>query len=175
MPSISRLKLIGFICVVAAFGPAAQMNAQDIGGTTTSTGETIIDKIESASNGAVKITIPETVLERLLTPMAKKEVQPGLHPGVNRMSGYRIQVFSDGRNQHSLEARAKARGNAIVARFPKYGGQVYSFSKSPNWYTRVGNFRTIAEATEALAELKRAFPSFASEMRAVKCQIVLVK
>jgi uncharacterized glyoxalase superfamily metalloenzyme YdcJ len=84
-----------------------------------------------------------------------------------------VQVFSDGRNQTTLEARARARGNAIVAKFPKDRGQVYSFSKSPNWYTRVGNFSTAAEANAALQELKRAFPSFASEMRTVKCDIIL--
>ena len=91
------------------------------------------------------------------------------------MTGYSIQVFSDGRNQGSLEARAKARGSAVLAKFPKYRGQVYTFSQSPSWYTRVGNFRTQQEASEALSELKRAFPSFASEMRVVKCKIVVIK
>lgn len=175
MTSIIRVRLFIIVCVILAFGRGAQTNAQDDGGSTTTRSENVIDRIVAGSNGAVTISIPDNVLERLLTPLVKKETAPGLHPGVNRMAGYRIQVFSDGRNQHSLEARAKARGNAIVARFPKYNGQVYSFSKSPNWYTRVGNFRTASEAAEALAELKRAFPSFASEMRAVKCQIVLVK
>ena len=98
-----------------------------------------------------------------------------MRPGINKMSGFRIQVFSDGRNQHSLERRAKARGNAIAARFPKYRGQVYTSSSSPNWYTRIGNFRTQAEAQAAIAELKRAFPQFASEMRVVKSQIVVIK
>jgi hypothetical protein len=62
-----------------------------------------------------------------------------------------------------------------VAKFPKYRGQVYSFSSSPNWYTRIGNFRTSAEASAALQEIKRAFPQFASEMRVVKSQIVIIK
>ncbi len=79
--------------------------------------------------------------------------------GINKLSGFRIQVFSDGRNQHTLEARAKARGSAILAKFPKYRGQIYTYSSSPNWYTRV----------------KKAFPNYASEMRVVKCQIVVIK
>lgn len=95
--------------------------------------------------------------------------------GVHKMDGYRIQVFSDGRDPKTLQARARARGNAIVAKFPKYRGQVYSFSSSPNWYTRVGNFRTSQEASAALAELKRAFPSFAGEMRVVKSPITIIK
>ncbi|MDE5839947.1 MAG: SPOR domain-containing protein, partial [Muribaculaceae bacterium] len=97
----------------------------------------------------------------------KKETRD---PGATR-NGYRIQVFSDGRNQSSLEARAKARGNAIVARFPKYRGQVYTFSSAPNWYTRIGNFRNEEDAQKALDELKRSFPGFSSEMRVVRSKI----
>lgn len=92
-----------------------------------------------------------------------------------KLSGFRIQVFSDGSNPTTLQARAKARGNAIVAKFPKYRGQVYSFSSSPNWYTRIGNFKTSKEASAALAELKKAFPAFAAEMRVVKSQITIIK
>lgn len=95
--------------------------------------------------------------------------------GVKKMQGYRIQVFSDGRNPSTLQARARARGNAIIAKFPKYRDQVYSYSSAPNWYTRVGNFSTSSEAKEALAELKKAFPSFADEMRIVKSQITIIK
>lgn len=94
---------------------------------------------------------------------------------VQKVQGYRIQVFSDGRDPSTLQSRARERGNAIVARFPEYRGQVYSFSSSPNWYTRIGNFRTSEEAATALSELKKAFPGFASEMRVVKSQITVIK
>ena len=102
------------------------------------------------------------------------QTQPSLKPGINKLDGFRIQVFSDGSNQRTLEARARARGNAIVAKFPKYRGQVYSYSSAPNWYTRIGNFRTQAEASAALAELKSAFPSLRTEMRIVKSQIIII-
>lgn len=127
--------------------------------------------------GNVEIDIPDNILQQILKEEQRtpKHNEPVLRPGINKMSGFRIQVFGDGYNQHSLESRARARGNAIVAKFPKYRGQVYSFSSSPNWYTRVGNFRTSAEASTALAELKRAFPKFAAEMRVVKSQIVVIK
>ena len=98
-----------------------------------------------------------------------------LKPGVHKFQGFRIQVFSDGRNQATLQSRAKARGTAIVAKFPKYRGQVYSFSKSPNWYTQVGNFLTQKEADKALAELKKAFPNLANEMRVVKSFVTIIK
>ncbi len=138
---------------------------------------TLIQEIEKNSNGNVVILIPENILELIIADQeaAKKPTGPVIRPGVNKLNGFRIQVFSDGRNQHSLEARAKARGSSIVSRFPKYRGQIYTYSSAPNWYTRVGNFRSQGEASAALAELKRAFPQFAPEMRVVKSQIVIIK
>lgn len=137
-----------------------------------------IQRIETESNGNISIDIPDAIIEKLLNPMdqqKRRNITDVLRPGINKMSGFRIQVFSDGRNQYTLESRAKARGSAILAKFPKYRGQIYTYSQSPNWYTRVGNFRTTAEASAALAELKKAFPSFAREMRIVKSKIVVIK
>lgn len=134
----------------------------------------VIEKMQAESNGNVIIDIPDNLLD-LILHSSKKEQSHDMKPGVNKLAGFRIQVFSDGRNQHTLEARAKARGSAILAKFPKYRGQIYTYSSSPNWYTRVGNFRTNAEANAALTELKKAFPNYSSEMRVVKSQIVVVK
>ena len=134
-----------------------------------------VDKIMEESEGMIIIDIPPTILEALIQNPSAKKGGVELKNGVNRISGYRIQVFSDGRNQNTLESRAKARGSAILSKFPKYKGQIYTFSSSPNWYTRIGNFRTVAEANSALSELKKAFPGFASEMRVVKSQIIVIK
>lgn len=136
-----------------------------------------VERIVVESMGNVNIDIPDNILREILK---EEKVQPkkghqDLKPGINKIDGYRIQVFSDGQQQHSLESRARSRGNVIVSKFPKYRGQVYSYSSAPNWYTRVGNFRTSAEASSALAELKRAFPQFASEMRIVKTKIVVIR
>ena len=133
-----------------------------------------IEMITESSGGNITIEIPPALLESLLQDQVGKS-GPDLKSGINKLAGYRIQVFSDGRNQSTLENRAKARGNLILSKFPKYKGQVYTFSNSPNWYTRIGNFRTVAEANSALAELKKAFPGFSSEMRVVKSQIIVIK
>lgn len=135
--------------------------------------ENIVEKIEAESNGNVIIEIDEDLLEKILTdPGVAVRKKESKDPNATR-NGYRIQVFSDGRNQSSLEARAKARGNAIIARFPKYRGQVYTYSSAPNWYTRIGNFRNEEEAQKALDELKRSFPQFSSEMRIVKSKVTI--
>lgn len=134
-----------------------------------------IEKIMEESNGNISIEIPSSILTTILEHNTGRKGYADLKAGINKIAGYRIQVFSDGRNQSTLESRAKARGSMILSKFPKYKGQVYTFSSSPNWYTRVGNFRTSAEANSALTELKKAFPNFASEMRVVKSQIVVIK
>lgn len=134
----------------------------------------IIKQIQEESQGEVSVEISDELLDKILTnpEIQKKNTGEGQRTQSSRGTGYRIQVFSDGRNQHSLEARAKARGSAIIARFPKYRGQVYTQSSSPNWYTRIGNFRTQQEANAALEELRRAFPQYSSEMRVVKSKII---
>lgn len=142
-------------------------------------GENVI--LNVVSEGVIaNYDIPDDIMTNLATnpgalrrpgTVAKKR-QDG---AVQKLQGYRIQIFSDGRNPSTLQARAQARGNAIIAKFPKYRGQVYSFSSAPNWYTRIGNFKTSEEASRALAELKRAFPGFAAEMRVVKSQITIIK
>ena len=134
-----------------------------------------IEIIMEESNGNITIDIPEPILTTILQSTTGKKGNADLKSGINKIAGYRIQVFSDGRNQSTLESRAKARGNMILSRFPKYKGQIYTFSSSPNWYTRIGNFRTSAEANSALSELKKAFPNISSEMRVVKSQIVVIK
>lgn len=137
------------------------------------TTEDFIEKITIESDSNILIDIPENLKEIILHSNINKDSKP-LKAGVNKLAGYRIQVFSDGRNPQTLEARAKARGSAILSKFPKYKGQIYTYSSAPNWFTRVGNFKTNAEATAALKELKAAFPGFSSDMRIVKSQIVVV-
>lgn len=135
----------------------------------------VVEMIMEESNGNINIDIPAPLLETILHATTGKKTDADLKNGINKLAGYRIQVFSDGRNQSTLESRAKARGSMILSKFPKYKGQIYTFSSSPNWYTRVGNFRTSAEANSALTELKKAFPNISSEMRVVKSQIVVIK
>ena len=146
------------------------MFAQNTGSIETENRINIIERLEEESNGLVTISIPEEVYE-LIT----ESNQESLDKRNRKTVGYRIQVFGDGRNQQTLEARANERGNTILARFPKYKGQVYTFSKAPYWYTRIGNFETITEANEALNELKKAFPWFSNEMRTVKSYIMIKK
>lgn len=168
-----------YLCVLIAFGIGTSLlSAQNVIEEENILFNPVTEMLEQES--VVSYEIPQDILDNLVTnPGALK--RPGTASkkrtggAIQKKQGYRIQVFSDGRNPSTLQARAQARGNAVVAKFPKYRGQVYSFSAAPNWYTRIGNFKTSEEASKALAELKRAFPSFAAEMRVVKSQITIIK
>ncbi len=161
---ITKLFLaITFICLSAGNTAYSQQRENNI-----------IERIEAETDGAVTFDIPDDIM-RLIFAKPKAQPRQDNRPGIHKVMGYRIQIFSDGRTPQTLQARASARGNAVSARFPKYRGQVYVFSKSPNWYCRIGNFSSQSAANAALAELKRAFPAFAAEMRVVKSPIVVIK
>lgn len=170
------LQIVNHTFVVLALCISGMVISNELAAEETEPKESVVTRIEKESEGNVIIDIPEGILELILKPNpSRTSTGHEIRPGINKLTGYRIQVFSDGRNQSSLEARAKARGSAILARFPQYRGQVYTYSSSPNWYTRIGNFLNQQDAQTALAELKQAFPNYASEMRVVKCQIVVIK
>lgn len=173
----SFLYILLIVALVVPSAAVAQNNAQ-----SSAASPTIIEEIESGSNGAIVIDIPDDVLKEILEAPAQRPSNNGRRQGSGTVAkeavtnkGFRVQIFSDGRNQSTLRSRANARANAVASRFPKYRGQIYTFSKAPNWYSRVGNFKTREEATSALVELRRAFPAFASEMRVVQSTIVPAK
>lgn len=135
-----------------------------------------LEGIEVASDGNIEINISPDILQLIFT-----DPEPVKHTGTAKRTqkkenvsnrGYRVQVFGEAGNQATLQSRCRARGSMVLARFPKYRGQLYIFSKSPNWYCRVGNFKTSGEAAKAAAELRRAFPQFSGEIRTVKSTIV---
>lgn len=171
LPSVRRNSPLALgLALAFSYITASAIDVRDAGES-----QDIIEKIKISSGGEIEVDIPEDLLEKICADplQTKKTTNNSSARTTGRMNGFRIQVFSDGRNQHTLEARAKARGNAILAKFPKYRGQVYTNSSSPNWYTRIGNFRTNAEAQAALDELKRAFPQYSSEMRIVKSKVII--
>lgn len=66
--------------------------------------------------------------------------------------GYRVQVFygSDRREVFSQQSRFKSL-------YPRYN--TYISYKEPNYYIRVGDFRTRLEAQQFMAEIRTAFPT----------------
>ena len=54
----------------------------------------VIEMMQTESNGNVVIDIPENLID-LILHSSKKEHSHEIKPGINKLSGFRIQVFSD--------------------------------------------------------------------------------
>lgn len=85
-----------------------------------------------------------------------------------KIVGYRVQVYADN-NQRVAKGEARQRERAISRRFPEI--MTYVAYASPYWRLRVGDFRTQAEAEKVASDIRRAFPSYAKEVRVVRDRI----
>ncbi|WP_300725715.1 SPOR domain-containing protein [uncultured Bacteroides sp.] len=67
--------------------------------------------------------------------------------------GYRVQVYA-GNNSRVARSEAIAIANKVKATFPE--AAVYTYFQSPRWLCRVGDYRTVEEAHEAMRKLKES-------------------
>lgn len=94
---------------------------------------------------------------------------PVYTPQVSRSVGYRVQVYADN-NARIAKTQARQRERAVGQQFPQWG--TYVSYASPYWRLRVGDFRADYEAEKAAAEIKKAFPAYAREVRVVRDRII---
>jgi len=66
--------------------------------------------------------------------------------------GYRVQVFYGSDRREMFNQQAKFKGS-----YPKIN--TYIIYKEPNYYLRVGDFRTRLEAQRLMSELRPTFPT----------------
>lgn len=85
-----------------------------------------------------------------------------------KVVGYRVQVYADN-NVRSAKVEARKRERALGQAFPDYG--TYVSYASPYWRLRVGDFRSQYDAEKAAAEIRKAFPHYAREVRVVRDRI----
>lgn len=71
--------------------------------------------------------------------------------GARKVTGYRVQAFAGG-NTRADKTKAQQAGNDIKMRFPDQ--PIYVHFYSPRWICRVGNYRTLNEATHMLNAIK---------------------
>lgn len=147
---MKRLLLLSLAAFIAAAGSA----------------QTIVEHIESTSQGRVTVTQPSQLGERLDPKNGNPE--NGLKSAGKNRVGYRIQVYAD-KNQRTAKSEAMSRERALQMRFPDLG--CYVTYNAPTWRLRVGDFATREEAVEIMQQLKKEFPSYAREMIVVKDRI----
>ena len=84
-----------------------------------------------------------------------------IKPNMVIKRGFRVQVYSGSQKQASKD-EAYSREQKVKSKYPEYGAYV-SFD-SPFWKLRVGDFLDRRDAEDALKELKKGLPEYASEM-----------
>lgn len=77
----------------------------------------------------------------------RKKVMRGAH----KVTGYRVQAFAGG-NTRADKTKAQQAGNNIKMKFPDQ--PIYVHFYSPRWICRVGNYRSLNEATQMLKAIK---------------------
>lgn len=100
-----------------------------------------------SQEGAVTIH-KDARIEQLI----KKEGEIVSPANAPQMTGYRIQLFFDDSKTKVDEARSK-----FMSSFPKIDS--YIVYKSPNYFLKVGDFRTQLEAEKVKATLEAEFPT----------------
>lgn len=145
------------------------------------------DIVENLNRSGSTVTVeqPDALSQRLHAPAnvddqtgdASDETNPGSESderenapvmrSKGKIVGYRVQVYADN-NPRTAKGEARVRERAIGRRFPYTTYVAYA---SPYWRLRVGDFRTLPEAEKAAAEIKRAFPGYAREVRIVRDRI----
>lgn len=73
--------------------------------------------------------------------------------GASEVEGFRIQIYAGGDQNLANEARAD-----FMAKFAKEGYEIHQTWDPPHFRVRVGDFRTRAEAMNALPNIRRIFP-----------------
>lgn len=127
--------------------------------------QTIADRINASGNAVV--VLPAELNARLMAKVAA-EPAPEQKDAATPTGGYRIQVFS-GNNARTAKHEAESRAAQIREQFADIN--TYVIFDAPYWRLRAGDFTTYEEAAAALGDLKRAFPTYAREMRLVRDRI----
>ena len=95
----------------------------------------------------------EIVQDSRVDVLVNKHIR--INESLNKLEGFRIQLFSDSGNNSKNKAQAVR--DEIQSRYPLIG--VYLTFKSPNYKVRVGDFRTKLDAQRFLIELTGDYPN----------------
>ncbi len=160
----SMVRSIIITAILSAIPFTSFAQQPDIPAATPS--QNIVDEIQA--DGIISVEIPQGVYDRLQPIESQTEGKEMQQPSsVGRMAGYRIQAFSG--NSANAKREGQARESQVRSSFPEY--KCYLVYNAPYWRLRVGDFRTRAEADEAAATIKRAFPAFRREITVVRDRI----
>jgi hypothetical protein len=106
-----------------------------------------IGSIAIAQQGDIKVVKDSRI--GALVENQSKVTPPDVNP---KIDGYRIQLYFDSERSNINEARSK-----FIAQFPKV--DTYIEYNAPNFFLKVGDFRTRLEAEKVKADIEAQFPT----------------
>lgn len=184
--NISIRRLTGFVLMLVAMAVQAEAQvytaADDSIGVPAANGGAngIVGRLQSPESG-VGVIAPEELLSRAFRQLEPDSADVDTEDAVDEENqervvrtksgktvGYRVQVYADN-NVRSAKAEARQRERALGQAFPAY--DTYVTYASPYWRLRVGDFRSQYDAEKAAAEIRKAFPRYAREVRVVRDRI----
>lgn len=124
----------------------------------------IVNHITEANRNVIKTT-PE-ILNLLNSSASGENIDERRRSSMRTV--YRVQVFSDNHGERSRSEGERKRF-AVQRRFPDY--PVALGWDSPYWKVKVGIFSSHAEAAEAAAAIKKAFPAYAREIHVIRDRV----
>ena len=112
--------------------------------------DNIVDRLEQRVQGQGTITIHQ---DERLDSLLGMVYDPSLSKGKKiQTKGYRIQVYAGGNTRVAKEEAQKA-AQYVRTNFPEIS--VYTEFVAPRWVCRVGDYKTIEEADQAMRMLKQ--------------------
>jgi len=96
--------------------------------------------------------IDSLIAKRIALNKVKPTVTNPVSTAIVSQMGYRVQVFYGSDRKEAFNEQAK-----FKAMYPKL--RTYITYKEPNYYLRIGDFRTKLEAQRMLPELRPTFPT----------------
>ena len=112
--------------------------------------ENIVERLDQPVLGQGVITIHQDArLDALLGTMYDPTTSKGKKI---QTIGYRIQVYAGGNTRYAKEEAMKA-AQLVKNKYPEIA--VYTEFVAPRWVCRVGDFKTIEEADQAMRMLKK--------------------
>lgn len=107
----------------------------------------LLSNLASFAQGSVEV-IKDSRIDNLVRKQGEI-IPPATGPQIN---GYRIQLFFDSNKSLVDQARVK-----FISKFPKV--DTYVTYNAPNYFLKVGDFRTELDASRIKAEVSSDFPT----------------
>lgn len=122
---------------------------------------------EGPDLGTVLVEQPESVRKLVGVVSGRLSSILGREGNMSLMMGYRIQIYNG--NQPNSKRQVEERAATVRMLAPEYN--TYTTYKAPFWRLVVGDFRSMAEARQARAELLRILPAWGRESYVVRDRI----